>query len=146
MRQQVQQTKLDKQFAWVNNQQDWEDVYGLGPEAAFGVFGAVRYFVVTDVRVWDTLGWFLTGTRVTLPLAFALALILAPWWLRLLVRLTLILVVLATVTFIFLPGIKDPPNSKADGLEVAEGDPGARDAELVEVAQLGAAPLGRPQL
>jgi signal transduction histidine kinase len=45
--------------------------------AAFGVFGAVRYFVVTDVRVWDTLGWFLTGTRVTLPLAFALALILA---------------------------------------------------------------------
>jgi cytochrome c oxidase subunit 2 len=33
----------------------------------------------------------------------------------------LILVVLATVTFVFLPGIKDPPNSKADGLEVAEG-------------------------
>ena len=33
----------------------------------------------------------------------------------------LILVILATVTFVFLPGIKDPPNSKADGLEVAEG-------------------------
>lgn len=33
----------------------------------------------------------------------------------------LILVVLATVTFVFLPGIKDPPNSKAEGLEVAEG-------------------------
>jgi cytochrome c oxidase subunit 2 len=33
----------------------------------------------------------------------------------------LILVLLATVTFIFLPGIKDPPSSKADALEVAEG-------------------------
>ena len=33
----------------------------------------------------------------------------------------LILVLLATVTFVFLPGIKDPPSSKADALEVAEG-------------------------
>jgi cytochrome c oxidase subunit 2 len=33
----------------------------------------------------------------------------------------LILVVLAAVTFVFLPGIKDPPASKADGLELAEG-------------------------
>lgn len=33
----------------------------------------------------------------------------------------LILVILATVTFVFLPGIKDPPSSKADGLQVAEG-------------------------
>jgi cytochrome c oxidase subunit 2 len=33
----------------------------------------------------------------------------------------LILVVLATVTFVFLPGIKDPPTSKADGLALAEG-------------------------
>ena len=44
MRQQVMQTKLDKQFAWVNNQQDWPDVYGLGPEAAFGVFGTTWYY------------------------------------------------------------------------------------------------------
>jgi signal transduction histidine kinase len=44
---------------------------------AFGVFGAVRYLVVTETRVWDTLGWFLTGARVALPLAFALALVLA---------------------------------------------------------------------
>jgi signal transduction histidine kinase len=43
----------------------------------FGVFGAIRYLVVTEQRVWDTLGWFLTGTRVALPLAFALALVLA---------------------------------------------------------------------
>ena len=33
----------------------------------------------------------------------------------------LILVVLAAVTFIYLPGIKDPPDSRADGLELAEG-------------------------
>jgi cytochrome c oxidase subunit II len=33
----------------------------------------------------------------------------------------LILVVLATVTFVFLPGIKDPPASKAEPTEVAEG-------------------------
>jgi branched-chain amino acid transport system substrate-binding protein len=44
MRQQVIQTKLDRQFAWVNNQQDWEDVYGLGAEAAFGVFGTTWYY------------------------------------------------------------------------------------------------------
>jgi cytochrome c oxidase subunit 2 len=33
----------------------------------------------------------------------------------------LILVLLATVTFIYLPGIKDPPESKAGALEIAEG-------------------------
>lgn len=44
MRQQVMQTRLDKRFAWVNNQQDWPDVYGLGPEAAFGVFGTTWYY------------------------------------------------------------------------------------------------------
>ena len=43
----------------------------------FGFFGALRYLVVTEPRVWDTLGWFLTGTRVALPLAFVLALVLA---------------------------------------------------------------------
>ncbi len=45
--------------------------------ALFGAFAVVRYLVVTDMRVWDTLGWVLTGTRVALPLAFLLALILA---------------------------------------------------------------------
>lgn len=33
----------------------------------------------------------------------------------------LVLVILAAVTFAFLPGIKDPPSSKAGGLELAEG-------------------------
>ena len=45
--------------------------------AVFGLFGAIRYFAVTEQRLWDTLGWFLTGARVALPLAFALALLLA---------------------------------------------------------------------
>ena len=43
----------------------------------FGFFGALRWLVVDEPRVWDTLGWFLTGTRVALPLSFALALLLA---------------------------------------------------------------------
>ena len=44
LRQQVVQTKLDKRFAWINNQQDWPDVYGLGPDAVFGVFGTTWYY------------------------------------------------------------------------------------------------------
>ncbi len=44
LRQQVVQLKLDKSMAWVNNQQDWPDVYGLGPEAIFGVFGTTWYW------------------------------------------------------------------------------------------------------
>ncbi|MEO7741550.1 MAG: ABC transporter substrate-binding protein [Usitatibacter sp.] len=44
LRQQVVQLKLNKSAAWVNNQQDWPDVYGLGPEAIFGVFGTTWYY------------------------------------------------------------------------------------------------------
>ncbi len=44
LRQQVVQSKLDKSFAWINNQQDWPDVYGLGPESVFGVFGTTWYY------------------------------------------------------------------------------------------------------
>jgi branched-chain amino acid transport system substrate-binding protein len=44
LRQQVVQLKLDKSTAWVNNQQDWPDVYGLGPDAIFGVFGTTWYY------------------------------------------------------------------------------------------------------
>src|SRR5688500_3848570 len=35
LRQQVVQLKLNRTAAWVNNQQDWPDVYGLGPESIF---------------------------------------------------------------------------------------------------------------
>jgi branched-chain amino acid transport system substrate-binding protein len=44
MRQQVVQAKLDRAFGWINNQQDWPDVYGLGPDAVFGVFGTTWYY------------------------------------------------------------------------------------------------------
>ena len=52
-------------------------VVGCAWIAVFGLFGAIRYFAVTEQRLWDMLGWFLTGARVALPLAFALALLLA---------------------------------------------------------------------
>jgi branched-chain amino acid transport system substrate-binding protein len=44
LRQQVVQLRLDKSAAWVNNQQDWPDVYGLGADAIFGVFGTTWYY------------------------------------------------------------------------------------------------------
>ena len=44
LRQQVVQLGLHKRMAWLNNQQDWPDVYGLGPEQIFGVFGTTWYY------------------------------------------------------------------------------------------------------
>lgn len=43
MRQQVVDMKLDNKPAWLNNQQDWPDIYGLGIESVFGVFGTTWY-------------------------------------------------------------------------------------------------------
>ncbi len=42
LRQQVAQLKLDGKPAWINNQQDWPDVWGQ-PESLFGVFGTNWY-------------------------------------------------------------------------------------------------------
>ena len=44
LRQQVVQLKMNQSMAWINNQQDWPDVYGLGPESIFGVFGTTWYY------------------------------------------------------------------------------------------------------
>lgn len=44
LRQQVVQLKMNKSPAWLNNQQDWADVYGLGPDSIFGVFGTNWYY------------------------------------------------------------------------------------------------------
>jgi len=44
LRQQIRQLSLDKDFAWINNQLDWPDVYGLGAEALFGIFGTNWYW------------------------------------------------------------------------------------------------------
>lgn len=44
LRQQVRGSSMDRGFGWINNQQDWPDVYGLGPEALFGIFGTTWYW------------------------------------------------------------------------------------------------------
>ena len=43
LRAQVAQMKLGEKFAWLNNQQDWPDVYGLPRTDLFGVFGTTWY-------------------------------------------------------------------------------------------------------
>ena len=42
LRTQVAQLKLDGKPAWINNQQDWPDIWGQ-PESLFGVFGTTWY-------------------------------------------------------------------------------------------------------
>ena len=42
LRAQVAQLKLDDKPAWINNQQDWPDIWGQ-PESLFGVFGTNWY-------------------------------------------------------------------------------------------------------
>jgi len=44
MRTQVSQMKLGSKYAWINNQQDWPDVYGLPKTDIFGVFGTTWYY------------------------------------------------------------------------------------------------------
>ncbi|MCC7274737.1 MAG: ABC transporter substrate-binding protein [Alphaproteobacteria bacterium] len=43
LRTQVAQLKLDRRPAWINNQQDWPDVWGQGADSLFGVFGTTWY-------------------------------------------------------------------------------------------------------
>ena len=50
MRQQVVDMKLDRKPAWLNNQQDWPDVYGLGIDSVFGVFGTTWYHKLEAAR------------------------------------------------------------------------------------------------
>lgn len=44
MRQQVAQLGMGDSMAWINNQQDWPDVYGLPTDNLFGVFGTTWYY------------------------------------------------------------------------------------------------------
>lgn len=59
LRQQVSDLKLDEQSAWINNQQDWPDVWGA-PDTLFGVFGTTWYHklqlpgVEDFVKRWQT--------------------------------------------------------------------------------------------
>jgi len=43
LRTQVAQMKLGEKYAWINNQQDWPDIYGLPRTDLFGVFGTTWY-------------------------------------------------------------------------------------------------------
>lgn len=42
LRQQISDLKLEDKAAWINNQQDWPDIWGA-PETLFGVFGTTWY-------------------------------------------------------------------------------------------------------
>jgi branched-chain amino acid transport system substrate-binding protein len=44
LRQQVTALKMNRQMTWINNQQDWPDVYGLTSDQIFGVFGTTWYW------------------------------------------------------------------------------------------------------
>src|SRR5690606_29768495 len=44
LRQQVAQLNMGSTPAWINNQQDWPDVYGLPLANLFGVFGTTWYY------------------------------------------------------------------------------------------------------
>ena len=45
LRQQVSDLKLEDRAAWINNQQDWPDIWGA-PETLFGVFGTTWYHLL----------------------------------------------------------------------------------------------------
>jgi len=59
LRQQVSDLKLEDKTAWINNQQDWPDIWGA-PETLFGVFGTTWYHllplpgVAEFVQRWKT--------------------------------------------------------------------------------------------
>ena len=59
LRQQVAQLKMDGKPAWINNQQDWPDIWGA-PESLFGAFGTTWYHklplpgVAEFVQRWQT--------------------------------------------------------------------------------------------
>lgn len=59
LRQQISDLKLEDKAAWINNQQDWPDIWGA-PETLFGVFGTSWYHhlplpgVEDFVKRWQT--------------------------------------------------------------------------------------------
>jgi branched-chain amino acid transport system substrate-binding protein len=59
LRQQVSELRLEDKAAWINNQQDWPDIWGA-PETLFGVFGTTWYHhlplpgVAEFVKRWQT--------------------------------------------------------------------------------------------
>ncbi len=53
LRQQVAQLGMGEKPAWINNQQDWPDVFGLPLDNLFGVFGTTWYYKLDLVGVAD---------------------------------------------------------------------------------------------
>ena len=53
MRQQVAELGMGEKPAWINNQQDWPDVYGLPLDNLFGVFGTTWYWKLDLPGVTD---------------------------------------------------------------------------------------------
>ena len=59
LRQQISELKLEDKVAWINNQQDWPNIWGV-PETLFGVFGTTWYHklqlpgVAEFVKRWQT--------------------------------------------------------------------------------------------
>ena len=59
LRQQMSELKLEDKAAWINNQQDWPDIWGV-PETLFGVFGTTWYHMLKlpgvpeFVKRWQT--------------------------------------------------------------------------------------------
>lgn len=47
LREQVRRAGMDRAYAWINNQQDWPDVYGAGAETLFGIFGTTWYWALS---------------------------------------------------------------------------------------------------
>jgi branched-chain amino acid transport system substrate-binding protein len=67
---QVRQSGMDRSCAWINNQQDWPDVYGLGREHMFGIFGTTWYWglALPGVREFvERYQRFNTGYRIKVP-------------------------------------------------------------------------------
>jgi signal transduction histidine kinase len=54
-------------------------IYAVGAMwvTAFGAYGVAADLIVSDQRIWDTIGWSVTATRFGLPLAFAISIIAA---------------------------------------------------------------------
>jgi len=46
LRSQVAELGMGEKYAWINNQQDWPDVYGLPKDNLFGVFGTTWYYTL----------------------------------------------------------------------------------------------------
>lgn len=53
LRTQVSDLKLGEKYGWINNQQDWADVYGLPKTNLFGVFGTTWYYKLDAPGVAD---------------------------------------------------------------------------------------------